>query len=118
MLKEIYNEIINSELPILIKNESPISDISGKYGFNQVENNINDEYYRAELLQGEEKISIYIVGSDHSGELQYRKDTIHNIIKYTNKEGSTISEDYMYLADWDSIIVSYHEVQMKRKRIM
>lgn len=39
MLKEIYNEIINSELPILIKNESPISDISGKYGFNQVENN-------------------------------------------------------------------------------
>lgn len=98
MLKEIYNKIINSELPILIKNESPISDISGKYGFNRVENNTNDEYYRAELLRGEEKISIYIVGSDHSGELQYRKDTIHNIIKYTNK-GSTISKEYMYLSD-------------------
>lgn len=98
MLK-IYNELV-SRFNILAENHTPISNIANDYGFKPVENRGETEFYRAELSDGDEMIIIRIWGSDHSGELQYRKDTYHNEVCWKHKDGSFESSEYMYLDDY------------------
>lgn len=96
MLKDTYNKIIDL---IEKDNECPISNIGKDFGFNPVDDKTEGEFYRAELSDGKEKIIIYITGSDHSGELKYREDTVHNVIKYIDAEGNITSKEYMYYSE-------------------
>ena len=97
-MKAIYNQIIE-RLNYMKENSIPISDISHEYKFVPVEPLKENQFYQAELVDGEEKIIIRIWGSDHSGELEYRKDTYHNEIEYIDAHGMSKRVEYMYLAD-------------------
>lgn len=97
-LFDIYNQII-SKFTDMQEKCIPISNIGNDFGFLNVATKEDNEYYRAELIEDHEKITISIWGSDHSGELQYRTDTYHNLIEYMDEQGSCLSMEYMYLAD-------------------
>jgi len=94
----IYNQIIGN-INTMRDECTPISDIGHQNGFLSVPTQAENEFYRAELSNGNEKIIISIYGSDHSGELSYRKDTYHNKIEYLNGNGEYTCKEYMYIAD-------------------
>ena len=98
MLINIYRQIV-SECRNMENFHIPISDIGLKFNFTRVETQEADEFYRAILSNGDEQIVLRIWGSDHSGELQYKKDTYHNEVKYTNAKGESYRHSYMYLVD-------------------
>lgn len=94
----IYKQIV-SRFSHMRDNCIPISDVSNEFGFVVVDPKEDGEFYRAERKEGKEIIVIRIWGSNHSGELQFKKDTYHNEIEYIDANGKNHSSEYMYLMD-------------------
>lgn len=77
----------------------PISEWGHIYNFDTIATIKENEFYRSELKTDKEKIVLSIWGSDHSGELTYKKDTYHNIVEYWDANGNYFITEYMYLSD-------------------
>ena len=83
----------------LKSNNDPISEMGHKLGFLMVNPLLEDEYYRAEYTDGENKYVISIVSHDHSKAFSLRQDTYHNYL-YCYRGNELVEEHkYMYSAD-------------------
>lgn len=95
----IYNTIVG-RFEYLKQNGIPISNLTDEFGFVIVNDSLREEeFFKAIIQNTRELLTIRVFGSDHVGELQYRKDICYNAIEYVDENGKIYSSQYMYLMD-------------------
>lgn len=91
--------LITSQFGHLADMKCPISDISIKNGFKVVEPITEDEFFRSELVCGDDKYVLSVVSHNHDRTNQLRPDTVHNTIYHYKNGKLHEKESYMYVED-------------------
>lgn len=95
MLKSIFYEI-KREMSQAEIQQTPISDLVRKKGFNQINKQGLGEVYRSELRDVDSYIIASIVSVEHDRIIKHTPDTYHNYLEYYENGILVEKTEYMY----------------------
>ena len=94
-LEKIFNEICE-KFKMAEKEKIPISDLVREREFRQIDNEKENECYRAVLEKENYKIIASIVSYEHDRTFEIQWDTFHNYLKLYKDGESIYTKKYMY----------------------